>query len=69
MFNRSIHGVFNCVRNMQEAVVFPPWVGLAVRPRPGVWEHLVINVDELSVELLTVSEYLAFKERLLNGAE
>jgi sucrose synthase len=54
---------------MQEAVVFPPWVGLAVRPRPGVWEHLVINVDELNVELLTVSEYLAFKERLLNGAE
>ncbi|CAK9274114.1 unnamed protein product [Sphagnum jensenii] len=58
--------VFQCT---QEAVVFPPWVGLAVRPRPGVWEHLVINVDELNVELLTVSEYLAFKERLLNGAE
>jgi sucrose synthase len=58
--------VFQCT---QEAVVFPPWVGLAVRPRPGVWEHLVINVDELNVELLTVSQYLAFKERLLNGAE
>lgn len=42
----------------------PPWVGFAVRPRPGVWEHLRVNVDELVVEELSVTEYLEFKECL-----
>ena len=47
----------------------PPWVGLAVRPRPGVWEHLRVNVDEMVVEELTVSEYLSFKECLADGQQ
>lgn len=40
---------------------------MAVRPRPGVWEYIRVNVSELSVEQLTVSEYLRFKEDLANG--
>lgn len=54
---------------MQEGIVLPPWVGFAVRPRPGIWEYVRINVEELVVEELTVSEYLGFKERLSNGNE
>ncbi|KAK2649532.1 hypothetical protein Ddye_017021 [Dipteronia dyeriana] len=51
----------------QEAIVLPPYVALAVRPRPGVWEYVRVNVNELNVEQLTVSEYLHFKEELVNG--
>ena len=50
----------------QEAIILPPWIVLAVRPRPGVWEYVRVNVDELAVEQLSVSEYLEFKEQLVN---
>ncbi|XP_058108730.1 sucrose synthase 1-like [Magnolia sinica] len=60
-------GVFGGVlRATQEAIVLPPWVALAVRPRPGVWEYVRINVHELVVEELKVSEYLEFKEQLVD---
>lgn len=52
---------------LQEAIVIPPWVALAIRPRPGVWEYVRVNVSELGVEELTVPEYLQFKELLVNG--
>lgn len=52
---------------VQEAIVLPPFVAIAVRPRPGVWEYVRVNVYELSVEQLSVSEYLRFKEELVNG--
>lgn len=52
---------------VQEAIVIPPWVALAIRPRPGVWEYIRVHVSELAVEQLSVSEYLQFKEQLVNG--
>ncbi|KAJ1297207.1 hypothetical protein BS78_01G360100 [Paspalum vaginatum] len=55
------------LRSAQEAIVLPPFVAIAVRPRPGVWEYVRVNVHELSVEQLTVSEYLRFKEDLVDG--
>ncbi|XP_073136725.1 sucrose synthase 2 [Henckelia pumila] len=55
------------LKSAQEAIVLPPFVAIAVRPRPGVWEYVRVNVHELSVEQLTVSEYLRFKEELVNG--
>ncbi|KAI3965276.1 hypothetical protein MKX01_036605 [Papaver californicum] len=55
------------LRSAQEAIVLPPWVALAVRPRPGVWEYIRVNVDALATEELTASEYLQFKEDLVNG--
>jgi sucrose synthase len=30
-----------------------------------VWEYIRVNVSELAVEELSVSEYLKFKERLV----
>lgn len=45
----------------------PPWVALAVRPRPGVWEYIRVNVHALVVEELLVAEYLHFKEELVDG--
>ncbi|OMO81985.1 Sucrose synthase [Corchorus olitorius] len=57
------------LKSAMEAIVLPPFVAIAVRPRPGVWEYVRVNVYELSVEQLTVSEYLSFKEELAEGEE
>lgn len=51
---------------IQEAIVIPPWVALAIRPRPGVWEYVRVNVSELAVEELTVPQFLQFKEELVD---
>ncbi|XP_010939862.1 sucrose synthase 1 [Elaeis guineensis] len=62
-------GVFEDVlKAAQEAIVLPPWVALAIRPRPGVWQYVRVNVSELAVEELTVPEYLQFKEELVDGS-
>ncbi|CAM6091583.1 unnamed protein product [Calypogeia fissa] len=59
------NGPFGLVlQNCQECIVLPPLVGLAVRPRPGYWEFLQVNVDELVVTSLTPSKFLEFKEGL-----
>ncbi|KMZ65710.1 Sucrose synthase [Zostera marina] len=50
----------------QEAIVMPPWVALAVRLRPGVWEYIRVNVNELAVENMSIPEYLQFKEQLVD---
>jgi sucrose synthase len=54
-------------KNIQEAVVLPPYLALAVRPRPGVWEHIRVNMKTLDVEELPVAEYLKIKEELIDG--
>ncbi|KAG0568303.1 hypothetical protein KC19_6G010800 [Ceratodon purpureus] len=59
----------NLLLNCQEAIVLPPWMGFAVRPQPGIWEYVRINVEELMLEELTVSEYLGYKELLANGTD
>uniref|UniRef100_A0ACD5USG1 Uncharacterized protein n=1 Tax=Avena sativa TaxID=4498 RepID=A0ACD5USG1_AVESA len=48
----------------QEAVVLPPFVAFAVRMNPGIWEYVKVHADDLSVEGITPSEYLKFKETL-----
>ncbi|XP_057424870.1 sucrose synthase 2-like [Lotus japonicus] len=53
------------MKSAQEAIILPPFVAIAVRPRPGVWEYVRVNVFDLSVEQLSVSEYLRFKEELV----
>ncbi|KAK9705672.1 hypothetical protein RND81_07G075200 [Saponaria officinalis] len=55
------------LRHTQEAIVLSPWITLAVRPRPGVWEYIRVNIDALAVEELTPSEFLHVKEELVNG--
>ncbi|GER36111.1 sucrose synthase [Striga asiatica] len=51
----------------QEAIVLPPWVALAIRLRPGVWEYIQVDVKALAMKELTVPEYLQFKEDLVDG--
>lgn len=48
----------------QECVVHAPWVAFALRPSVGQWIYVAICGDDLGVDELTPSKYLAFKERL-----
>ncbi|PWA60672.1 Glycosyl transferase, family 1 [Artemisia annua] len=59
---------YEVLKSTQEAIVLPPWVALAIRLRPGVWEYVRVNVNALVVEELSVPEYLHFKEELVNGS-
>ncbi|KAK4355656.1 hypothetical protein RND71_024627 [Anisodus tanguticus] len=54
------------LKSTQEAIVLPPFVAIAVRPRPGVWEYVRVNIYDLSVEELSIPEYLHFKEELVD---
>ncbi|EEF39300.1 sucrose synthase, putative [Ricinus communis] len=56
------------LKSAQEAIVLPPFVAIAIRPRPGIWEYVRVNVHDLSVEQLDVSQYLRFKEELVDGS-
>ncbi|XWS53581.1 hypothetical protein CRYUN_Cryun10bG0013700 [Craigia yunnanensis] len=58
---------FKLLESAKEAIVLPPFVAIAVRPRPGVWEYVRVNVYELSVDHLNVAEYLRFKEEFVDG--
>ncbi|KAM0988214.1 hypothetical protein ACFX13_012426 [Malus domestica] len=55
------------LQSAQEAIVLAPFVAFALRPRPGVWEYVRVNVYELSVDHLSVAEFLRFKEELMDG--
>ncbi|RDX93598.1 Sucrose synthase 2, partial [Mucuna pruriens] len=55
------------LESAKEAIVLPPFVSIALRPRPGVWEYIRVNAFELKVDNLTVAEYLRFKEELVDG--
>ncbi|KAL0344989.1 UNVERIFIED_CONTAM: Sucrose synthase [Sesamum radiatum] len=61
------HAFREVLKSTQEAIVLPPWVALAIRLRPGVWEYVRVNVNALVVEEVSVSQYLQFKEELVNG--
>ncbi|GAA0166644.1 hypothetical protein LIER_21754 [Lithospermum erythrorhizon] len=65
--NMMDHAFEDLLKSTQEAIVSPPWVALAIRLRPGVWEYVRVNVKGLAVEELTVPEYLHFKEKLVNA--
>jgi sucrose synthase len=51
---------------LQEAAVIPPFVAFAVRPNPGFWEYVKVNAEDLSVEGISVSEYLQLKEMVFD---
>jgi sucrose synthase len=54
---------------VQEAAVDAAWVCLALRVRVGRWAYVRIHLETLLPERIRVSQFLQFKERLVNGAE
>ncbi|MGB2987375.1 MAG: sucrose synthase [Phycisphaerae bacterium] len=55
------------VRAAQEAALAPPWMYFAVRPRVGHWTYLRAHVEAVDIDEVTISDFLAFKERLADG--
>jgi sucrose synthase len=56
----------SAVMASQEAALQPPWFYLAVRPEVGVWAHLRLHAETMQVDPVSVSQYLRFKESLVN---
>ncbi|KAI3462231.1 hypothetical protein Pfo_018894 [Paulownia fortunei] len=52
----------------QEAAVVPPYVAFAIRPSPGFWEYVKVSANDLSVEGITATEYLKYKEMTVDEA-
>ncbi|KAL3630365.1 Sucrose synthase 5 [Castilleja foliolosa] len=50
----------------QEAAVVPPHVAFAIRPSPGFWEYVKVSANDLSVEGITSTEYLKYKEMTMS---
>ncbi|KAJ6766717.1 SUCROSE SYNTHASE 5 [Salix purpurea] len=50
--------------SIQEAAVNPPHVAFSIRPSPGFWEFVKVNSADLSVEGITATDYLKFKEMI-----
>ncbi|NOX58140.1 MAG: sucrose synthase [Planctomycetes bacterium] len=57
------------VESCEEAAIDAPWVLMAVRERPGRWRYLRFHTEAVNAQEIGVSEYLAFKERLVDGQE
>ncbi|MFN2309463.1 MAG: sucrose synthase [Gammaproteobacteria bacterium] len=57
------------VARSQEAVIETPWVCLAVRPSIARWVYLRFHLERIEYEEISGAEFLAFKERQVNGRE
>lgn len=51
---------------LQEAAVVPPHIAFATRQNPGFWEYVKVNAYDLSVEGISATEYLKFKEIIVD---
>lgn len=68
-FDSMVHIICESSSNSvyrQEAAVLPPLVAFAVRVQPGMWEFVKVHSEDLSVEEITVSEYLKCKETIFD---
>ncbi len=54
---------------VQEAVVDTAWIYLALRVRVGRWEYMRVHMDTMSMERVSVSRFLYFKEHLIDGSQ
>ncbi|MBN2702026.1 MAG: sucrose synthase [Methylothermaceae bacterium] len=57
------------ISRMQEAAMDPPWLCVAMRPRIGRWRYIRFHVEAMEHEEIPVRDYLAFKERLVEGRD
>jgi sucrose synthase len=62
LVNTPLHEL---VKSLQEAVCRPPLTYLTLREGAGNWSFLRIHQQQLILEIVSVSDYLAFKELLV----
>jgi sucrose synthase len=55
------------VQQAQEAALDPPWLAVAIRPEIGRWRYLRVHAETLQIDEISASQYLRFKEDLVNG--
>ncbi len=55
------------IRTAQEAVLQAPWIYLSLRPGIGRSSHVRINIDHMDEEAVSLSDFLAFKEKVADG--
>jgi sucrose synthase len=55
------------IQMSQEAALDASWICLALRRRIGRWLYLRIHLETMDAEEIPVSEFLRFKEHLVNG--
>lgn len=55
------------LKKSQEAALDDPWLYLDVRPGVARWHYLRYHFEAMTFEEVSASEFLAFKERLVNG--
>jgi sucrose synthase len=55
------------IKAAQEAAIEGPWIYFAVRLQVAKWDYFRCHADTIKFEQVSVSDYLAFKERLVNG--
>ncbi len=51
----------------QEAIVEEPWLYFSVRPRIAKRLYMRLHIEVMEMEELSVTEFLRFKEKLING--
>lgn len=60
--------LYDTMQSVQEAALDGgAWLYLALRPRIADWRYYRIHAESLDVAAIGVAEFLAFKERLVNG--
>ena len=57
------------VEIIQEAALEAPWVYVALRPAVARWLYYRFHIDSLQFTEISVGEFLAFKERLVQGKD
>ncbi len=57
----------DALKKTQEAAVVDPWFYLDIRPSVAKWHYLRYHFETMSFEEISVSEFLAFKESLINN--
>ena len=62
LFETPLHELVDI---LQEAICRPPLIYIALREGAGRWYFLCIHQQQLIPELVSVSDYLAFKELLV----
>jgi sucrose synthase len=56
------------IEHAQEAAQDSAWIYMALRLRIARWCYLRIHLDTMELEVIDISDYLAFKERLATGS-
>ncbi len=59
----------NVIEHAQEAAQDSSWIYMALRLRIARWSYLRIHVETMVLEVIDISDYLAFKERLVGGGQ